>query len=1698
MKRALQFLYTSAAILLFIVMAGSVHAQQYNNEWINYNRPYYKFKVGAKGLYKISKATLEAAGIGNAQVEYLELWRNGEQVPFYASVSSGVIPEGGFIEFWGMPNDGKPDNAMYRRPEYQHSTRVSLLTDTASYFLTVSNNPGGVHINQAPNEVASNVLPAENYFIYTLPVNFKNRQNPGFANIVGEYVYSSSYDKGEFWSTAEIRPSGVSRTNSTALQVYTGGPSTASIKFGAFGNALNTRSIELKINDVSLKDTIMDYFSDVITTVNFPVSLIASNTSKTEFYNRSEVGTDRMVISHFEITYPRNFNFNNQRNFEFTLPAKPEGYYLEITNFNHGNVAPVLYDLTGLKRYTGDISQAGRVKFALPAQVTSHDFVIVNQQPAYTINIASLERRDFVNYLQAANQGDFIIVSHPMLYNGSNGQNPVQAYAEYRSSMNGGNFQPLIVDIDQLIDQFAFGIKKHPLSVKNFLRYARNNFSMPVKKVFLIGRGMAYNEYARNQHNYQSELLNIVPTFGNPASDNMLSSDGPADPVPITPIGRLSAINAEEVENYLEKVIEYETLQRTGAQNSEERGWMKNFVHVTGASEPYLGTVLCNYMNVYANIIKDTLFGASLYSFCKITVGDNENLTTARIKQLMDDGIGVLNYFGHSSSTTLEFNLDNPNAYTNTNGRYPIFLVNGCNAGNFFTYNIQRLLVNETLSEKFVLAKKRGSIAFVASTHYGIVNYLNYYLNKLYNRIGKHSYGNTLGELNRDALADMMEGFGQHDFYSRAHAEEITIHGDPAIKFHADPLADYIIEPSFLKLNPSLVSIADNNFDLSVKVGNLGKAVGDSALLKIVRKYPDGSEEIVFNEKIGPIKFQDSVILNFPIVATRDKGSNQFIATIDPLNEISEKNEQNNQAVLSFFIYEEEAIPVYPFEFAIVNNQDITLFASTANPFSPEKNYILEIDTTADFNSAYKVTRSLISAGGILEFTPGISLTDSTVYYWRVAPEPPQGEAYIWNNSSFVYIGASTPGWNQSHYYQHLENQYSNILLTDDRNFRFDTVVNNLLLKSSLYPYGSNQAFYKGDVVYQAGCGAYLNSFEFAIFDLATGRVRVNTVTDGVGEWGSYSTICTDNGINKPNQYVFRYNDATWRKKTMDFLDSIPNGSIVSLMNWGSVSFNSNPKFVSDWQQDTLLYGSNNSIYHRFMEIGLTEIDSFYRNIPFIFIFKKDFDGTYEVMHQSVGRTQEDLVEGSINFNSNRDQGFIRSEIIGPAKSWQSAHWNGSIVHNEPGASVSFEFYGLNSGGNQQLLYASNKTQNDTTINFIDAAQYPYLRMVMRSVDSTKYIPYQLNYWQVKYEELPEGAVDPKLSFDFKDTVEVGEPVNFRVAFRNVSSSNFDSLLYRIVVTDQNNVQHIFNPARVRGLPSGDSIIFNYAIDTRSLSGSNTAFIEINPHEDQLEQLHSNNFFYHEFYVQPDNVKPVMDVTFDGVHILNRDLVSARPHIRIKLEDNSKHLLLNDTSVAGLQIRYPNGNVRTYNFDNDTLRFTPAVSGDDNAAYIDFHPDFTGQQNTEGEDYELIVVGKDRSGNKAGEIAYRVGFRVISKPMISNLLNYPNPFSTQTAFVFTITGSEVPQNLKIQILTVTGKIVREITKDELGPLRIGRNITEFKWDGTDMYGQRLANGVYLYRMVATLDGNRMDKYKAEGENTDRFFNNGYGKMYLMR
>jgi hypothetical protein len=489
-------------------------------------------------------------------------------------------------------------------------------------------------------------------------------------------------------------------------------------------------------------------------------------------------------------------------------------------------------------------------------------------------------------------------------------------------------------------------------------------------------------------------------------------------------------------------------------------------------------------------------------------------------------------------------------------------------------------------------------------------------------------------------------------------------------------------------------------------------------------------------------------------------------------------------------------------------------------------------------------------------------------------------------------------------------------------------------------------------------------------------------------------------------------------------------------------------------------------------------------------VYKKGSPGA---VLEKVSASVTDIMNESFYTVGNYLNGEVTSDKFGPASAWSALHWRGTSMETPSNDFASVQVLGLDVNGNSTVL-ATVRPAVDTSLSWINAQTYPYIKLKIISTDSVKATPNQLRYWRVNGTYIPEGAVAPNLLFVMKDSADQGEIVDFKLAFKNISQTSFaDSLKINFILTDRNNVPHTLILPKGKALISGDTMVINYRIDTRNYPGLNTVFVEVNPANAQLEQYHFNNILYKNLFVKADNYNPLLDVTFDGVHILNKDIVAAKPHILVNLKDESRFLALSDTAYIKVQVRFPDGSLHNYNF-GDSMRFTSAnLSSGSNTATIDFMPTFV----EEGE-YELIVSGRDVMGNTAGAIDYHITFSVITKAMISNLLNYPNPFTTSTAFVFTITGNEVPQNIRIQILTITGKIVREITKDELGPIHVGRNITEFKWDGTDTYGDKLANGVYLYRVLTNLNGKSLDKYKAEGDNTDKFFTKGYGKMVIIR
>lgn len=88
---------------------------------------------------------------------------------------------------------------------------------------------------------------------------------------------------------------------------------------------------------------------------------------------------------------------------------------------------------------------------------------------------------------------------------------------------------------------------------------------------------------------------------------------------------------------------------------------------------------------------------------------------------------------------------------------------------------------------------------------------------------------------------------------------------------------------------------------------------------------------------------------------------------------------------------------------------------------------------------------------------------------------------------------------------------------------------------------------------------------------------------------------------------------------------------------------------------------------------------------------------------------------------------------------------------------------------------------------------------------------------------------------------------------------------------------------------------------------------------------------------------------------------------------------------------------------------------------------------------------------------------------LKQVLNYPNPFTTNTKFYFEHNRNCEDIKVIIQIFTISGKIAKSINRVI--------NCEGFRnegivWDGKDDYGSKLGRGVYLYKIAITDKDNK--------------------------
>lgn len=495
-----------------------------------------------------------------------------------------------------------------------------------------------------------------------------------------------------------------------------------------------------------------------------------------------------------------------------------------------------------------------------------------------------------------------------------------------------------------------------------------------------------------------------------------------------------------------------------------------------------------------------------------------------------------------------------------------------------------------------------------------------------------------------------------------------------------------------------------------------------------------------------------------------------------------------------------------------------------------------------------------------------------------------------------------------------------------------------------------------------------------------------------------------------------------------------------------------------------------------------------------MFGIKDDASFTTEFVTGVPTGTEPDATRTEVNFSTSivasEDSGFVISPFIGPADEWGRLY---RTINQDAGEDeLIFEVRGTRTDGTEDLLFTVNDV-DQIDLSSINSDTYPFIRLFMSLRDQVSATPAQLKEWAVTYEGVAEGVVTLENEENSGIELQEGEPFNANFKFSNISGADFtNTLRVRYKLTNQTTNETLIDTLQIQPVVAGTFVDFSIPIETKGRTGLNDLELLVNLNDEQ-EQYATNNAILLESFLNVirDEINPNMDVTFDGIYIMDGDVVSPTPLIEVELRDNNPFLLKTDT--LGIDIflgqtceRCP---LERVSFQDPNLTFIPATENQN--FVIQYSP-------TELEDgeYRMSVNASDASGNLAGVGPYEITFEVVNESTVTNFYPYPNPFSTSTRFVFTLTGSVIPDQVKIQIFTVSGKLVREITQNEIGPIKIGNNITEYAWDSKDEFGDQLANGTYLYRVL--LQSTTGQGFGNRNTSKDKAFDNGFGKLVILR
>ncbi|MBA4055504.1 MAG: hypothetical protein C0490_12385, partial [Marivirga sp.] len=739
---------------------------------------------------------------------------------------------------------------------------------------------------------------------------------------------------------------------------------------------------------------------------------------------------------------------------------------------------------------------------------------------------------------------------------------------------------------------------------------------------------------------------------------------------------------------------------------------------------------------------------------------------------------------------------------------------------------------------------------------------------------------------------------------------------------------------------------------------------------------------------------------------------------------------------------------LFPHDYAIVNETQVKLVFQSTDLLSSGRDYLVEVDTIDSFTSQYK--KQFTASGTVLvNQLVNIEAQDSLAYYWRTKlKDPLPGESTTWTTNSFTYIDNGQEGWAQIHFPQYMKNE--SVGLVKDatfREFKFEETETDVSIKT----FGSTNPSSYTEV------SVKINTAEYNLFTQGAG-CRNNTLNLLVFNKTStvpYAPIpykfSDPRSCGREPQVILNFLVSEMETGTDDLIQSINNiveGDSVVLFSIGNANY-------SAWSAN---------VKNKLGELGisLAQLSALQNGEPVVIYGKKGIPaGVAKVFKTSLVPATAQQLQVDKTITGRYTSGKMNSVVIGPAQTWNQ--FIKKTEDKEANDEFNFSITGITLSGEETLLESNIMTDFD--LSGISAVDYPFLKISFSAEDDINLTPVQLKKWFVLYEPLAEGILIFKGPHGQQQLSE-GQVWSDTYGFVNISDKNFSGpLKVNVEVFNQTERTLEEETFEITAPAPGDTTAFDVTVNTVSKSGLNDINVSVNPYI-LPEQYYDNNVLLLPEYlkVQGDEYSPVLDVTVDGRYLLNGDFVSPSPLIVVEMWDENKIVLKSDTIGVNIYLKHPceddDCDFQRINFSQSEVEWFPATTSTSFRIELKL-------ENLPAGEYALRVEGKDVRGNSSGEDPYEINFVVSYNQSITFIKPYPDPSAGEFFFGIVISGTEGPENFSLQIVTVDGKVLQELTQFKTF-FHVGTNI--FKWDGVDAEGKVQPTGVYIYRLILNLGG----------------------------